>query len=118
MTFQLKLLPRFILLLVLLTVIPVAFLGRLIVNVNNESLQFEVQRYHLLLAQSMADTFDARLSSLMSQLRMAAESIKNPEASWDDRQKLLSALIDSSPHFAIISAVAVNGDEVIKAYSP
>ncbi len=118
MSFRLKLFPKFVLLLVLLSVIPVIFLGRVIVNVNNESLQFEVQRYHLRLAQSLADTFDARLSSLMSQLRMASDSIKNPEASWQDRQKILSALIDSSPHFGIISAVAANGDEVLKAYNP
>src|SRR4051812_15833974 len=108
MSFHLKLFPRFLLLLVLLTVTPVAFLGHIIVNLNNESLQGEVQRYHLRLAQSLADTFDARLSSLTNELRMAADAIQNPDASWEDRQKLLSALIDASPDFGIISAVGVN----------
>ena len=118
MSFHLKLFPRFLLLLVLLTVTPVAFLGHIIVNLNNESLQGEVQRYHLRLAQSLADTFDARLSSLTNELRMATNAIQNPDASWDDRQKLLSALIDASPDFGIISAVAPNGSEMIKAYNP
>jgi PAS domain S-box-containing protein len=104
--------------LVLLTVIPVAFLGRIIVNINNESLQFEVQRYHLRLAESLADSFDERLSSLTNQLRMATDALNNPQASWEDRQKLLSAMIDASPHFAIISAVDPNGAEAIKAYNP
>jgi PAS domain S-box-containing protein len=118
MSFHLKLFPRFLLLLVLLTVIPVAFLGHTIVNLNNESLQGEVQRYHLRLAQSLADTFDARLASLTNELRMATNAIQNPDASWEDRQKILSALIEASPHFGIIAAVATNGNEMIKAYNP
>lgn len=103
---------------VLLTVIPVALVGRIVVSINNESLQFEVQRYHLKLAQSLAEKFDERLASIVSQLALAIDAIKNPAVGWDDRQKLLGALIDSSPHFGIISAVTADGQEVIKAYNP
>lgn len=102
----------------LLAVIPVALVGRVIVNINNESLQYEVQRYHLHLAQSLAEKFDERLVSIFSQMAMAIDAIKNPAVSWEDRQKMLSALIDASPQFGIISAVAANGQELIKAYNP
>lgn len=115
---NLRLFPRFLILLLLITVIPVALVGRIVVGINNESLQFEVQRYHMKLAQSLAEKFDERLASIISQLGLALESFKNPSASMGDRQKLLSALIDASPHFAIISAVTGNGEEVIKAYNP
>ncbi|MCG3206008.1 MAG: Adaptive-response sensory-kinase SasA [Elusimicrobia bacterium] len=104
--------------LLLITVIPVALVGKIVVGINSESLQFEVQRYHMKLAQSMAERFDERLSTIVSQMGIALDAIKNPAASWEDRQKLLSALIDSSSHFGIISAVANNGSEVIKAYNP
>lgn len=115
---NLRLFPRFLILLLLITVIPVAVVSRIVVGINNESLQFEVQRYHLKLAQSMADSFDERLASIISHVVLALDAIKNPAATWEDRQKMLGALIDASPNFGIISAVAANGNEVIKAYNP
>jgi len=115
---KLRLFPRILILLLLITVVPVGLVGRIVVGINNESLQFEVQRYHLKLAQSLAEKFDERLTSIVSQLSLALDTIKNPTTSWEDKQKLLSALIDSSPNFGIIAAVASNGEEVIKAYNP
>jgi len=50
MPIRLRLFPRFLIYLLLLTVIPVALIGYLVVDINKESLQFEVQRYHLQLA--------------------------------------------------------------------
>ena len=117
-TFRLRLFPRFLVLLVLLTVIPVLLVGRWVGNINNESLQFEVQRYHLRLAQSLAEKFDERLSSSLSQFTYVVEALKNPSITWGDRQKLLSALIDSSPNVGIVAAVMPNGQELIKAYNP
>ncbi len=116
--FRLRLFPRFLILLVLLSVLPVLLVGRIVVNINSESLQYEVQRYHLRLAQSMAEKFDERLSSTLSQLVFAIETLKNPGITWPERQKLLSALIDSSANYGIISAVTPAGQEVIKAYNP
>ncbi len=115
---NLRLFPRFLIWLLLIAVVPVAVVGKIVVGINNESLQFEVQRYHLKLAQSLAEKFDERLASIVGQLALALDTIKNPSASWEDRQKMLSALIDASPNFGIISAVASNGNEVIKAYNP
>ncbi|MFN0117034.1 MAG: ATP-binding protein [Elusimicrobiota bacterium] len=117
-SFHLRLFPRFLILLLALAVIPVALVGRIIVKINDESLQFEVQRYHLKLAQSLSEKFDERLHSLVSQLNIGISAIKNPETTWEERQKLLSALIDSSPHFGIIAAVSHEGQELIKAYNP
>lgn len=115
---RLKLFPRFLILLILLSVIPVALVGRLVLNINNESLQFEVQRYHLHLAQSLAEKFDDRVTNIVSQLVVPIHSVSNPTIGWEERQKILGALIDSTPHFAILSVVTGSGAEVIKAYNP
>ncbi len=115
---NLRLFPRFLIFLLLITVIPVALVGKIVVGINNESLQFEVQRYHLKLAQSLAEKVDDRLAAVVTQMALALDTIKNPSVSWEDRQKVLSALIDSSPTFAIISAVTPAGQEVMKAFNP
>ncbi|MBV9079577.1 MAG: HAMP domain-containing protein, partial [Elusimicrobia bacterium] len=92
--------------------------GRIVVNINDESLQFEVQRYHLHLAQSLSEKFDDRLASTLSQISLGVEALKNPSATWPDRQKALGTLIDASANLGIISAVTETGQEMIKAYNP
>lgn len=116
--FRLRLFPRFLLFLTLLSVIPVALIGRIIVDINNESLQEEVQRYHLLLARSLADKVNERLTSVLTQLKIGISAIEDPTVSWNERQKLLTSLLDASPHILIISAVTTKGAELIKTYNP
>lgn len=102
----------------LLTVLPVVLVGRIMLNINDESLQFEVQRYHLRVVQSLAEKFDERQATMLAHLTLGVESLQNPTASWMDRQKALSSLIDADPHFGIIAAVTADGREIIKAYNP
>lgn len=115
---RLRLFPRFLIVFTLLTVIPVGLVGRIVVGINDSSLQFEVQRYHHLLAKSYAQNFDERLSTFQTQLTIAITTLKDTSASWGEKQKILSTLIDSSPHIAIISAVSTSGQELIKVYNP
>lgn len=98
--------------------IPVALVSQVVLKINKNRLQLEVQRYHNLLASSLAQNIDERLTTVQSQLSMALATLKNPQSSWDDRQKMLSALVDSSSNFAIISAVSPQGGEMMKVYNP
>jgi PAS domain S-box-containing protein len=118
MSFHLKLFPRFLILLTLLSVIPVAIVGWIIVGINNESLQKEVQRYHMGLAESLAEKFDERLSTLQSRLYVGVATIQNTNLSWGEKYTFLQALLDSYDQFGIISVVAHNGQEVGKVYNP
>ena len=119
MRIHLRLFPRFLIYLILLTVTPVALVSHVVIKINKERLQQEVQRYHILLAGSFARNIDERLSTLQSQLSIALAAFKNPEVSWNERQQMLSALIDDpSSNFAIISAVSPRGQELMKVYNP
>lgn len=118
MSFHLRLFPRFLVLLVLLSVIPAAIVGWVVVRINNESLQKEVQRYHVGLAQSLAKQFDERLTTVQSQLYLGIATIQNKELSWPVKYAFLQALLDSSERFGIISIVAPNGQELGKVYNP
>src|ERR1041384_4918351 len=109
MPVHLRLFPRFLIFLVLLTVLPVVFVSQIVIKINKERLQLEVQRYHTLLAKSLAEKLDERLVTLQSQLTMALSAFRNPNVGWEERQKLLSSIVDSSPYFGIISAVSNNG---------
>lgn len=115
---QLRLFPKFLILLVLISVIPVALIGRVVVQINDESLQFEVQRYHMRLATSLAKQIDERLNSVQSELSVATLALQDPTVGWPQRQYVLGALVDSSPHLAIIAAVTSAGREVMKVYNP
>jgi len=118
MSFHLRLFPRFLIFLVMLTVLPVVLVGRIVVNINSESLQFEVQRFHLRVVQSLTEKFEERQATMLAHLTLGVEALKNPAATWPDRQKALSSLIDADPHFGIISALTADGREVLKAYNP
>jgi len=66
----------------------------------------------------MAARMDERLSTLQSQLNMVISAFRQPDITWPERQQLLSSILDSSSHFAIISAVASTGQELMKVYNP
>src|SRR3989338_8397825 len=107
MGIHLRLFPRFLIFLILLTVIPVALVSHFVIKINKERLQQEVQRYHILLAKSYAENIDERLTTLQSQISIALSAFKNPDVNLAMRQQLLSSLVDDpSSYFAIISAVS------------
>src|SRR5258706_3238657 len=54
MRFHLRLFPRFIIFLVLLTVLPVSLVSHILIKINKKRLQLDVQSYHTLLAKSLA----------------------------------------------------------------
>src|SRR5687767_11725987 len=68
--FRLRLFPRFLIVLMVLTVVPVALVGFIVVGINNDSLQFEVQRFHSKTAELLAKRFDSRLATLDTQLNL------------------------------------------------
>ncbi len=106
------------LLMVGLATLPLAIVGTQVLLLNRESLQYEVLRYHTHLAESLADELDSHLSSLEEKLRFAVVSLKSEQTSWPEKQSLLQALVDSSPHFAVIAVVAQDGAEFVKVYNP
>ena len=115
---RLKLFPRFLIVLLLLTVIPVSLVGLLIVRINDDSLQKQVQRYHIELAASLANRLDERVATIQSQLFLGVTAIQNPTMSWEAKQAFLRSLLDSSEQFGIISVLTVNGQELIKVFNP
>ena len=117
-SFHLRLLPRFLIFLVLLTVLPVILVGRIVVNINSESLQFEVQRYHLHVVKALVGRFGERQSSVLAHLTLGVQALKNPAISWPEREKAISMVIDANPRVAIIAAVTSDGREVLKTYNP
>lgn len=118
MRFRLRLFPKFIILLCIISVLPAAFIGRMIVDINNDSLQYEVQRYHLRLARSLSQQLDERLLTLRSQIEMAVSAFQNPDVGWDERQYLLSLFIDTSLYIGIVAAITPDGQEIMKVYDP
>jgi signal transduction histidine kinase/HAMP domain-containing protein len=118
MPIHLKLFPRFLIYLVLLTVLPVWLASQIIIKINKDRLELEVQRYHTLLAESLADKLDERLSTLQTQINLALSAFKDAESSWQERNALLSSLVDASNYLGIISAVTGGGQEVLKVYNP
>jgi len=116
--FHLRLFPRFLIYMVMLTVVPVALVGHIVLGINNESLQNEVQRYHIKLAESLAEKFDERLTTLQSSLFLAITAIQDPTQGWQQKSSFLQNLLDSYDQFGIISLVGVDGTEVMKVYDP
>ena len=115
---RLRLFPKFLAASVLLSVIPVVLVGQIVLRINTLSLQFEVQRYHHLLASSLANSLDVRLQTLESQLNIAIATMRDSSLTLVDKQRILSSLLDSSPHISILSLVGPKGNELMKVYNP
>lgn len=117
-SFKLHLFPKFLVVFIVLAVIPLIVVSRMVISINDSSLQFEVQRYHHALASSLAKSLDDRLLTLQTQLQMAITTLTDPHANLNEKQKILSLLLDSSPHLGIVSVVSPSGEELMKVYSP
>lgn len=105
-------------LLVGLATVPLTIVGMRILQLNNDSLQYEVLRYHTVLAQDMADKLNNHLASLDEKLNFAMDAIKSEGLTWDEKQSLLQSLVNASPQFAVIAVVSKQGQEFVKVFNP
>ncbi|MGA2090413.1 MAG: ATP-binding protein [Endomicrobiales bacterium] len=114
---KLKLFPKFILILSLISVIPATIVGLRTIAINKEGMQAAILELHTHLASSLSETVDSSLATMERETQFIARTLSTGMA-WTDRQSVLQSLLDADDNFVSISIVNRSGQELIKAYNP
>ena len=112
-----KLFPKFVLLLTLLSIIPAAIVGWRTTMINKEGMQVAILELHSQLAISISEQIDEYISSMSNEINYVSKTMGS-QISWSDRQSILQSLLDTNENFVSVSIVDSNGKELLKAYNP
>jgi len=114
---QINLFAKFVIILVLLAVIPAAFVGLRTIRINQEGMQTAILELHTRTATYLADDINKFLQGLDREIQYILRTL-SAEMTWTDRQAVLQALLDTNENFASVSIVDKKGAELLKAYNP
>lgn len=114
---RIKLFAKFVILLVLLAVIPAAIVGLRTIKINQEGMQAAILELHTNTATYLANDIQKFLMSLEREIQYILRTL-SAEMTWNDRQSVLQALLDTNENFVSVSIIDKKGTELLKAYNP
>lgn len=114
---RLRLFTKFLLLLIPLAVIPAALVGLRTLSINRVGMQDAILELHTHIASYLADEVQTNLKTLDREIQYILRTLST-QMSWNDRQAVLQALLDTNENFIAVSIVDTKGQELLKAYNP
>jgi len=115
---KIKLLYKFILIMVLLSVVPLSFVGFKMIGINREALTESIRHNHVTTARFLAKGIDDFIISLREKLLflITSQSVRNLD--YKGKQALVQSFLSSTDYFISVAMVNSEGDEFIKTYHP
>jgi NtrC-family two-component system sensor histidine kinase KinB len=114
---RLKLVTKFVLLLLLLAVVPAALVGIRTISINRAGMQDAILELHSKTAAALADSVSVYLENLEKEIQFILRTL-SAQMTWTDRQAVLQSLLDTNGDFVAVSIVDRKGQELLKAYNP
>ncbi len=112
---KLKLLPKFIIVLSLISLIPMGLLGFRLINMGQMGIKTSTLELHYHTAQKIAEDFENLISNFDREAVFIRETMSKFD--WENKQLLLASMIDRDPSLKGISIISRGGAEIIKAVS-
>ncbi len=115
---RIKLFPKFALIMILISVIPLSIIGLRMIDLNRIGLQGAILELHINLVSSLAEKIDDYITNLNSKLIQVIRSLEMREMGWAERQTVLQSLLEANPDIINISVADQEGNELLKVYNP
>ncbi len=115
---KIKILYKFIIVLILVSVIPLSFVGYKTVDINQKALRYATRTNHINTAKYLADRVDNFIGALREKLLFLINSQAVDTLNFNAKQVLIRSLVTSSEYFVTVSMLDSSGDEYIKTYHP
>ncbi len=115
---RIKIFPKFVAVMILISVIPLALIGLRMIELNRISLEGAILELQINSASSLAEKIDDYISNLNRELIRVIGSLETHALTWTERQYELQSVLDANPEIINISFVDQEGNEVLKAYNP
>ncbi len=115
---KIKLIYKFIIIMVFISVVPLAVVGIRMVDMNKFALESSIRHNHITTARFLAQGIDDFIEALREKLLFLISSQAIQTLDFKGKQALIQALISSSDYFITVSIVNSRGEEFVKTYHP
>ncbi len=113
---RIRLLHKFAAVLVLVSVLPMALLGLRLIDLGQLGVRTAILELHLTAADKIASDFNSYIRSADQALRSSMLAMANMD--WENKQVLVTALLETRREIRQVSALSKDGAEVVKFVSP
>ncbi len=113
---RIRLLHKFIAVMALVSVLPMALLGLRLISLGQLGVRTAIMELNLTAADKISSGFNAYIADTDSALRYAMRAMSKMD--WENKQILVTTLLDVRPEIKQISALSGDGAEVVKFLSP
>ncbi len=111
-----RLLHKFIAVMALISVLPMALLGLRLISLGQLGVRTAILELHLTTADKIASEFNAYFRSADAGLRSAINAMGQMD--WENKQTMLAALLETRREIKEISVLLKDGSEIVKIISP
>ncbi len=113
---KLRLIHKFVAVLVLVSVLPMALLGWRLISLGQLGVRTAILELHLTAADKIASDFNGYIRSADVSLRTVLTAMERMD--WENKQILLATLLETRRELKQISVVARDGSELVKIITP
>lgn len=113
---RLRLLHKFIAVTALISVLPMALLGLRLISLGQVGVRTAIMELNLTTADKISSDLNAYFRSADAALRTAMAAMAQMD--WENKQTMLTALLETRPEIRQISVLSKEGAEVVKLISP
>jgi len=115
---KIKLVQKFVLIMVLLAIIPLVIVGLSMININKDALQGTILDLHTHLAESLAEKIDEYIKTTKEYILFTIKSQEIEELTSTKREDMFKSILESNEDFVILSILNSEGNEIQKIYNP
>lgn len=115
---KLKLFPKFALLIILVSILPLSFISITTININKESLQTAILELHTNIATSISKEITSYINTIIKEIDYIKDVLMLKDLEFEAKEIFLRTFLDSNPNIASVSILSLDGEEKIKVFNP
>ncbi len=110
---KIKLFPKFLIFIILVSVIPLAVIGFITIDINKEMLQTLMLEYHIKITTSLAEKINEKITDIDRRMSFIIASQRQDYLSSFEQIRILRNILIASDDFIRASIIDKDGDEVV-----
>ena len=110
---KIKLFPKFLIFIILISVVPLAVIGFVTVNINKEMLQTLMLEHHINITTSLSSQIDEKITNIDRRMSFVIASQRQEYLSSFEQIGILRNILIASDDFVRASIIDTEGDEVV-----
>lgn len=112
---KIKLFPKFLIFISLISIIPLIVIGFLTININKEMLQTVMLEHHIKITTALSEKIDAKIGNIERRINFIIATQQQENLSTFEQIGIVRNILIASDDFVRVSVIDKVGDEVVAA---